>query len=312
MIYEFALEPELVATWTDRRDARYFMEMFGLGRPRLVSHFPKRWKSLIWDAFNRSPVGGDDMQRKRMEELITRLGETMVRREGSSWDANRPWLVNAEQEHDRRPFKAILSRENPRARAEVLLPQDLENGGHSRWSVAQGVTVSRQARDMAEVMRALLGCCREVIFVDPYFAPEEPRYRRPLESFLDALVAGRAVAEMRKVEVHTKVRSTAEFFRDSCGRELQSRIPVDLRVVFRRWTERTGGEVLHNRYILTELGGVTFSHGLDDGRNGETDDVSLMDREQYELRWKQYTGDAPAFDLAEEPVIIEGSKVPRR
>jgi len=43
MIYEYALEPELVATWADRRIARYFVEKFGLGQLCVVLRFFKVW-----------------------------------------------------------------------------------------------------------------------------------------------------------------------------------------------------------------------------------------------------------------------------
>jgi hypothetical protein len=54
------------------------------------------------------------------------------------------------------------------------------------------------------------------------------------------------------------------------------------------------------------LGGVTFQHGLDEGQHGETDDVSLMERDQYLLRWSQYCSSQPAFDLDGDPFDIEG------
>jgi hypothetical protein len=313
VIHEYALEPELVATWTDRLQARYFTESFGLGQPRLVSRYPKRWRQLVWDAFHRSAPHSTDMQRKRMEELIAHLDAKTVRRDGALFDSHQPWLENAEREHDRKPFQAILARTNPRGRGEVLVGEDLEEGRSSaRWAVARGATVPRQARDMAGAVRSMLCCCREVIFIDPHFGPESARYRRSLEAFLEVLIDGRAGTETLKVQVHTGVTATAVFFKDTCERELGRHIPAGLRVEFRRWVPRTGGEILHNRYILTELGGVIFAHGLDQGNSGETDDVNLLDREQYVRRWEQYLGDAPAFDLAEEPVIVVGTKPPRR
>ena len=38
-----------------------------------------------------------------------------------------------------------------------------------------------------------------------------------------------------------------------------------------------GNEDLHSRYILTNLGGIRIEHGLDEGQEGETTDVSLLD-----------------------------------
>jgi len=73
-------------------------------------------------------------------------------------------------------------------------------------------------------------------------------------------------------------------------------------------TERIG-QRLHNRYILTDIGGVRFGAGLDENRDdpgGDTDEVSLMNRETYLKRWDQYASEEPAFELGEEPIIIVG------
>ena len=56
MICEYALEPELVATWHDSERFRYFSEQFGFdydGRAtgRVVAQYPGKWKKRIWDAF---------------------------------------------------------------------------------------------------------------------------------------------------------------------------------------------------------------------------------------------------------------------
>lgn len=63
----------------------------------------------------------------------------------------------------------------------------------------------------------------------------------------------------------------------------------------------------HNRYILTDLGGVSFSHGLDTGRDGETDDIHRLDLDQYIYHCKQYNPTAPAFDQAADPLEIIGT-----
>ncbi len=87
-----------------------------------------------------------------------------------------------------------------------------------------------------------------------------------------------------------------------------------MRVLVRRLSERPDGERLHNRYILTDLGGVSFGIGLDDGNEGETDDVALMGREQYDRRWSQYGGDPQmGFQQVGMPVEVVGTRrIPNR
>ena len=40
------------------------------------------------------------------------------------------------------------------------------------------------------------------------------------------------------------------------------------------------------RYVLTDVGGIRFEHGLDTGRNDT--DTSLLATELYEPRWREF------------------------
>ena len=308
MIYEYALEPELVATWTNRSDCRYFKESFGLGQGRVVSRYPKRWKRLVWNAFNST----DDFAQKRLEELLARLSEQMVQRSDAWWDGeSTSWCDNAEREHERLPFRAILARTNPKNHVHVLTENDLDEDSATRWAVERGYSVARSATEMADTVAPLLRCSSDVIFVDPHFGPERPRYRRTFKAFLEQMVCQRPGEMPKRIEVHTGVEDTGteEFFRGECENRLRQCIPEEMRVIVRRLRQKQDGEKLHNRYILTDLGGVTFGTGLDEGDEGETDDITLMNRGQYELRWSQYGGNPPAgFDQEETPVEVVGTR----
>jgi hypothetical protein len=301
MIHEYALEPELVATWGNRHDYRYFIEKFGLGQPRIVSRFPKRWKRLVWDTFRSD----NELERKRMEELLAQLSERMVHRRDYNWEPTSTWIANAHNEHGRFPFHAILARENPAGHPATLV---LDQIGDSSplWAVARGVTIARSATAMAGTVAAMLRIAEVVIFVDPYFGPERSRHRRPLEAFLRAVSNGRPLGAPGRVEVQTSQdrTGTLEFFQDECRNRLRRCVPAGQCLVLRRLRERPGGESLHNRYILTDLGGVIFPQGLDDGDTGETDDVTLMDRAQFEARWQQHDAGAPAFESPEGTIEI--------
>jgi hypothetical protein len=303
MIHEYALEPELVATWGNRQDFRYFVEKFGLGQPRIVSRYPKRWKRLVWQAFQSS----DDLERARMVELLQRLGERMVHRTGYSWDQGRAWSENARAEHKRVPFHAILARENPDGHPRVLVAAEL-NDAIPLWAVPRAVAIARQAADLAAAVAAMLRIARTVVFVDPYFGPDSFRHRVTLEAFLRAAIQGRCVGDLGLVEVHTSMDNTGTraVFEAGCEELLPRCIPAGIRLRVVRLDARAHGEQLHNRYILTDLGGVLFGAGLDEGGHGTTDDLVVLDRAQYELRWQQHVG-APAFDQPEPPVEVRGS-----
>lgn len=73
----------------------------------------------------------------------------------------------------------------------------------------------------------------------------------------------------------------------------------------KRWVERPGGEKFHQRFILTDIGGVEVDPGLDDGKKGEGFKVMLLKKKMFEKHWSDHIA-APAFDLAEDPVEIDG------
>lgn len=304
MIHEYALEPELVATWVDRRVGRYFIEKFGLGQPRIVSRYPKAWKRLVWDAFRSD----NELDRARMTELLAQLSEAMVKRPKGQWTPDASWLDNAQDEHARVPFHAILARSNPRAHPQVLIAEELDDTT-PLWAVPRGRTTPRTATEMAAAVASMLRIADVLVFVDPHFGPENGRHRRPLEQFLHSVVDARPGEAPRRLEVQSSADggSTTAFFCDECRQRLPRCIPIGLRVELVRLRQRQGGERLHNRYILTDLGGVIFGVGLDEGDRGDTDDIQLLDRAQYEERWRQYAGEPPAFDRPEAAIRVEGA-----
>lgn len=304
MIYEYALEPELVATWGDRKEARYWISQFGLGEPRIVSRYPKRWKRRVWEA----SAGVGEMERKRLEELIQRLSEVMVKRGNGPWDSTEDWLAKAQAEHARVPFHAILARTNSARHPQTLIADEVDDTT-LLWALPRDCPPARNPSELANAVAGMLKIANVIVFVDPYFGPQNSRHRQPLVAFLRAVVRGRPCELPSRVEVHCSADGGGVeegYFRDECNRRLPHCVPDCLCLKVVRLRERDGGELLHNRYILTDLGGVMLGAGLDEGPEGQTDDIILLGRELYEHRWRQYAGEDPSFDHPESSIIING------
>ena len=304
MIHAFALDPRLVATWGRLSEFRFIHDKFGLGTPRALLELPKfsTWKREVYTAATALALSEEDM--KRIEELFRLLGEHKCRRADSVYDGLVSWLENAEREHDRKPFAAILATENPRGHHAVLVGAQI-GPGDERWARPLGATPARTPRALADTLSAMLTNSRELHLVDPHFGPENPRHRSVLVALMEVLSANGVVPEI--IRVHCSEKSKLEFFEQEAARMARA-LPMGIVIEFARWKQRGGGEKLHNRYVLTNLGGVSLGVGLDGGEAGETDDLLLLPREQYELRWAQYTLDDAAFDRVDTPAKVQRTR----
>ncbi len=101
-------------------------------------------------------------------------------------------------------------------------------------------------------------------------------------------------------------KSSETLFRQECEQKLPNFIPDGLQLELKRWKKRSGGEKLHNRYILTDIGGVKVDPGLDEGEEGESFEVILLERATYEKQWDDYVR-CPAFDLSGQAVTVMGT-----
>lgn len=301
MIHAFALEPELVATWGNRSDYRYFIDKFGLGTTRIALEYPRthKWKRRVLKA--AESVG--DMELQRVTALVSILVERMAKfTPAQPLDGNLSWLEYAEQE----PVSPIIARTNPRNNPNVILGSTLGETAESRWDLPQGMPVARSAHEMAKSVSSLLSRCSEVIFVDPHLGFENPRFRRPFQKFFKAIVEGRRNPVTRVIVITSAAKVNFTYFKSECDEWLPGIIPAGLTVSILRISDADAPGKLHNRYILTDIGGVQFATGLDEGKAGETDDVTILSRDQFELRWAQYASEYPAFKIVDEPVVING------
>lgn len=305
MIHEYALEPEMVAAWHDPDKYDCFFKEFGSDTGRLVSRYPKRWVKLVWEAFeNEFGKTASPLEKKRVQKLVKQFNTLRVSRPGCFWDDSGNWLANAENEHTRKPFHTIIARNNPRTHPHVIHEADILNETATTWKIERQKIVQRTAEAMAECVAPMLRCATKILFVDPHFRATEERFRKPLAAFL-RIIETRA-SELT-IELHTADRDDApswEEFQKECRAKLPPILPAGATLTVHRWKNREDGDKMHNRYILTDLGGVEFGHGLDEGDPGTTDDVSRFEAGPYNRRWNDYAGPGFAYDRDGKPFSV--------
>ena len=315
MIYEYAIEPDVVATWiNERQKGRFFIDKFGPHQGRMISCFPEKWDEKVKEVVSskndmKRKSSKNDMKRKRLEEILfmLKMQGVQIKRKNCCWDENHgSWIENAISEHARYPFHAILARKNPENRKEILVDEDIGYSPCVNWDVPVGaVRVERDANAMADAVFPMLSRCRWVKFIDPFFSINETRYEKTLPAFLRILNMDRPV-EREKIEIHTKksiksapLKHLANYYKEI--------IPLGLVVTLFHWQEKKGGQSLHNRYILTDIGGVSFSHGLDKGKKGQADVITRLDCSLYHELCDEYDAASTAFEEAEKPIVITGN-----
>ena len=313
MLYEYALEPALLSNW---KDFRYFTEKFCFSEGRLISCFPEGWKKAVHTLLSKCDVREcSEMQLKRVEALLfgedldgRTFDDRMLARQ-HEWNPEKDWLTNAEIEHGKRPFRAILAKENPRSKDFVLEGDSVEDDT-PLFKIEGTPTIPRSARRMATLVGPVLQCAKEILLIDSNFGPENPRHRHPMKEFLAASIRGRDTSSLKRVEIHLKEKAkgnkeqkeqAATFFRNTAREELPHLIPKGMKVRLVRWSDSSPDERFHNRFILTDRGGLQFGDGLDD-KGGGKDQVSRFGKESetYFYLRKLYEKDSSTLGFIDE------------
>ncbi|HUX87103.1 MAG TPA: hypothetical protein VMW65_08880, partial [Chloroflexota bacterium] len=293
MLHEFAVEPRLLCNW---KDFRYFVENFGADRGRLIARYPKAWKRMVYDSL----VSCGAVEKKRIEERLRQIDDRLLVGR-TDWDAAVDWLTNAEAEHVARPFHAVLAVANPRQRSFVLEGESLDDK-EPRWALPTSRLVPKTADDLAAAVAPLLRCATRVVFIDPYFGPESGSHRRTFEALVQVLGAATRHRKLERIEFHSGDQAAATFFQAECRGRRAKLIPVWISVRFVRWRK----EQLHNRYILTDCGGILFGHGLDEqqGSGVDHDDLALLSRDAWRQHWADYVVPSPRLTFVDEITVV--------
>lgn len=284
MLYEYAVEPQVLSTWAD---FRFFADRFGVSHGRLISKYPESWPRLVWEACAES----SPINRRRIEQGLIALTKRLLKTK-RDYNATLGWLENAEQAHLSEPFHAIIT--SSESRCDRAIPGSEVTDDTPLWKVDQDGQVNRQAQAMAELVESLLFHSTEVCFVDQHFGPTS-KHGRPLAAFLAFARKGK---KLSRVEYHLNGNDDRISFKTGLERQRSHlNLGADEVILFIRWKCIDEGENLHPRYLITNRGGVGFDYGLDEG-NGTTDWRRLSD-ELWRQRREQFEPESGCFDLAD-------------
>jgi hypothetical protein len=302
ILREYALEPTILSNW-DR--FQRFIGHFGVQHGRLISRFPSKWKKMVVEGL----TGCGEIERLRIFERLRTIDDRLLPRP-HDWNPNLSWFENVVNEQGARPFHAVIARQNPRGDEFVILSDELdETAPVDQWKPSRSVIVKREAQKMAAAVALLLKISRRIVLIDPHFGPGNGRHLATLEHFLAEAVQGRSKQAPLEVAVHCGDKSEYTAFEAGCHSKVGPLIPTGIEVRFIRWKQ----EQLHNRFILTDLGGVSFLQGLDVNQKllGPDEDlIQLLDAEVCNALFDDYCGPTPKYIPGSgKPFSVPGQRV---
>lgn len=304
MIHEYAVDPDALASFNEIWQA---LEQFGVAHGRVLVQCPKKWWGIVRQNLSIAEGVLHPAEYKILEERFFRLKESrkLIFRKNLKFDGEKPFVKALEAEHADRPFQAIVQLlPSTQSCIPVLSRFDLHEG-NPLWKVPRSQAVARNADALASAVVPLLRISNDVLLVDPYFASKPQDY----QSFVKMLqMLAEQSSSLLRVEIHTGSKGTATFIKEKARTSIAPRLPPRAEFKVFQWNERSGGERLHDRFVMTDRGGMLSTYGWDSGEPGQTTEVSLLDEDSYRLRWSQYQPETAAFDLVGEPFVIKSCR----
>lgn len=289
MFHEYALDPGVLSSW---QAVRYFLDALGPWKGRLLAEYPRRWKKMVYEG-----LSCPDVEKHRIIERLRLLDARVFSpRQNGPYDGLQTWRDNAVREHARAPFRAVIV---PSDAKGVFLEADQVTEEHLLWRVEPGRDVAREPVALVQALDLLLKASNHIAIIDPFFRADQSDKLMPLVHLCRA-VAGRQVV----IDVHASDAQLAHHeFERLARRALPANLPAGISVTLRSWKERPGGKRFHNRYLITNVGGVQFGDSIEAGDRGHSDRLSRLGALERDDHWARFYGGAPAFDLLCEVVI---------
>ncbi len=279
MIHPFAVDPGLLAYWSARAPFRFWKTQFELGERRVIAGHPssKRWKQQMRDTLREIGPNLDETTATRAAELFKLFSQDCpVLDRSDAFDGNKTWIENAIAAHLAHPFRAILAVQAGSDEAAVIAA--VEHPPESPlWSLPPDGPMARTTAAMLGRLDTMLRYATRITLVDPYFDFHKRRFAEPVLEML-AAISSRSGKPPIRVELIVSEKPTAAdgsqldaaahrancFARSEGGaRPFSACVPSGLPMVVSVVRERARGDLLHDRFVLTDVGGIQFTVGLD-------------------------------------------------
>lgn len=274
MLWEYAVEPEAIGSdWKTFKD---LIDRFGSDKGRLISRFPIKWEKKVVQA--AKAAGVPDV---RMSSIVERLRNEKhkVADFCRDYDHASDWIDNALREHGGQPFRAMICESDARGCGEALKPDDCSDAAPLMITpVSQDFT--RESADIAAPLIMLAAAAKEIDLVDPFFDLRGTNgdYQGPLMALLAGLAATPVSPKNIRIHFRTHVsRPPSPLLAQDSAARTAGAIPPGFTIELCEWEQIQGGEDLHDRFFLTDVGGAIIGAGFAATGGAESVTFSLLE-----------------------------------
>lgn len=279
MFYEYAIDPKVLA---DISRCRVFFQSFDKSS-RLISDVPKNWQREVYQTISQIPFEDcGPVYKKTLKNALSKLlRKNLVKsRASESNSSGLLWEGFIEQEHKVYPFSAIIGLKTQNAPVRIYNFDELVFQSPECWGFGDQMHVERKASSIVDAMAPLLSVSKSIRLVDPYFKftrPTSDRYLpvlRELVSRLNSFNYGNGIKTI-SIDVSDEMGSGLQ----QLASAISSWLPDGVTIKISEWPHND----MHDRFLLTDVGGLMFGHGLDESTPGAAKQVlvSVLTNKSY-------------------------------
>lgn len=315
MIHECALDPKFLEKILDQRLAKNrIINAFKPGTCYIRSGYPNNLKQVALSIIDRKlECAKSEREKIRLQKKKLKLSTILAAlpyrtAKRLNYPVLKDTIIN---EHKRLPFHKIIT-SNANYPGDHIT-YDMLIGDKEPFDLEPSMRVKRQPKEMLHCLAPLLMNASKVSFVDPFFFPNN-QFKRTYSIFLTTISKVndiRVKAGKRNINIicsyEKAIGSNSRYnFILQCKEILPTWITGSTTLFIYPIKELKNNQELHNRYILTDIGGVMFGHGTDSSKDEDSttcDDVNILQSTQYNELENIYTPFSSSFAW-QDPITI--------
>tara|TARA_B100001250_G_C19810964_1_gene795659 strand:- start:107 stop:1024 length:918 start_codon:yes stop_codon:yes gene_type:complete len=264
MFREYAVDPNVCSR---NETCLHFFSSFSQSAGRLINKVPGDWERKAIYALNKASFLEDaPVDKARYKNKVKKIAKEVLLDDGSGirFNEEEDWLSKIQRSERLNEFAAVIGLSNDQDIRNLHSFEDLILNHPELWEVPNEEIVSRNAADIVDVLEPLLKVSKEIVIVDPYFRADRRfiQTTREIISRREVYNFSRGIKNIRINCEPPTVGENFEGFQHWLTTEFQQYLPQGFEMEIKLWREK----YLHDRWLLTNIGGLRIPIGFDEGK----------------------------------------------